>query len=346
MASTPSDPGAPPNPAHGLITRDAGRALDLTDDWEDYESCIGTVELAETVSVPPLSGRIARGRVVRRGDSADVKAPPSYEIMVEPVKWCLPGIYLTRVVATVICNVDNEIFPGAHGAPRWSEVPWGSEDTEHWNSPCVDIKSRSCEKFMTPQRQVGSGERQSESPKSSLQEADTDSLLEIDIGNGGVAPGLQSAESSHPVENEFGNHSDTQRQIRRHKGKEIKHTGEANDIETRGTRDQIVGYVPIQIVNLSLEEITLTKHMCVGIASPTENCVGDELERVQFVKKSKGDGGRESKCARLRILFKQEIRTRRRKIKIVRSQFYVSTNIYFIKKVAPLSDVPVQYSIR
>jgi hypothetical protein len=38
-----------------------------------------------------------------------------------------------------------------------------------------------------------------------------------------------------------------------------------------------MGYVPIHILNLSLEEIELPKHMYVGLASPTEPCVGDEL---------------------------------------------------------------------
>jgi hypothetical protein len=155
------------------------------------KAAIGTVELAETVSVPPLSGRIARGRVVRRGDSADFKAPPKYELMVEPVKRCLPGIYLARIVATVNCKVDNIISSDARGKSRRSVVPLGSEDAENWNSPCDKIKSGSCEKIMTPQRQAGSGERQPESPKSSLQEADPDSLLEIDIEDRRAAPRLQ-----------------------------------------------------------------------------------------------------------------------------------------------------------
>jgi hypothetical protein len=285
-----SDSEAPLYPAHGLITRDAGRALDLTDGWENYESCIGTVELAETVSVPPLSGRIARGRVVRRGDSAEFKAPPNYELMVELVKRRLPGIYLARIVATVSCNVNNEISPGAHCSPRWSEVPLGRKDAERLTSPCVNIKSGSCEKGMTSQRQAGSGERQPGSQKSSLQEADAVSLLEIDIGNWGAAPGLQSAGSSRPVENKFGNHTDTFREIGRHEGKDIKHTREISDSGTREVRGQIIGYVPIQVVNLSLEEITLSKHMCVGIASPTETCVGDGPEKVHIVNKLKGHG--------------------------------------------------------
>jgi hypothetical protein len=57
-----------------VITHESERALGLTDCWEEDERCIGTVELAEAVSVPPLSGRVARGRVVRRGDLAEFKA--------------------------------------------------------------------------------------------------------------------------------------------------------------------------------------------------------------------------------------------------------------------------------
>jgi hypothetical protein len=58
---------------HGLITHDAEKAPALIDGRANDESCIGTVELAVTISVPPLSGRIARGRVVRRGDLTELK---------------------------------------------------------------------------------------------------------------------------------------------------------------------------------------------------------------------------------------------------------------------------------
>jgi hypothetical protein len=37
------------------------------------EQWTGIVELVETVLVPPLSGRIARGRVVRRGDPTELR---------------------------------------------------------------------------------------------------------------------------------------------------------------------------------------------------------------------------------------------------------------------------------
>jgi hypothetical protein len=36
-------------------------------------------------------------------------------------------------------------------------------------------------------------------------------------------------------------------------------------------RTQVIGYVPIQIVNLSLEEVKLKKQTYVGIASPIKS---------------------------------------------------------------------------
>lgn len=58
----------------------------LTGQW------VGTVELAETVLVPPLSVRIARGRVIKRGDPIEVKTPENLEILVDTVGESLPGI--------------------------------------------------------------------------------------------------------------------------------------------------------------------------------------------------------------------------------------------------------------
>jgi hypothetical protein len=68
-------------------------------DWE------GTVELAETVTVPPLSVRIARCRVVRRDDSTVIKVPRNQEVLVDPEG--LPGVYLARVVATLEENMSS-----------------------------------------------------------------------------------------------------------------------------------------------------------------------------------------------------------------------------------------------
>jgi hypothetical protein len=63
-------------------------------DWE------GTVELAETVTVPPLSVRIARGKVTRRDNSAVVDVPRCQEVLVDAFH-DLPGVYLARLVATL-----------------------------------------------------------------------------------------------------------------------------------------------------------------------------------------------------------------------------------------------------
>jgi len=62
-------------------------------DWE------GTVELAETVTVPPLCVRIARCRVVRRNVSTVVKVPRNQEVLVDPEG--LPGVLVARIVATL-----------------------------------------------------------------------------------------------------------------------------------------------------------------------------------------------------------------------------------------------------
>ena len=68
-------------------------------DWE------GTVELTETVALPPLSGRIAR--VVRRGDPMVVKVPLCNKaVSLDPEG--LPGIYVVRVVAKLdVCDVRS-----------------------------------------------------------------------------------------------------------------------------------------------------------------------------------------------------------------------------------------------
>jgi hypothetical protein len=67
------------------------------------EDWVGTVEVAGTVTVSPLSVRIARCRVVRRDDSADIKVSRNKVVMVDPE--CLPGIYMAPLVATLqVCD--------------------------------------------------------------------------------------------------------------------------------------------------------------------------------------------------------------------------------------------------
>jgi hypothetical protein len=73
---------------------------------DSVEEWVGTVELAEAVALTPLSGRIARCRVVRRDGSMDNMTPQNKVIMVDPGPKCLPRIYLARIVATM-CNHNN-----------------------------------------------------------------------------------------------------------------------------------------------------------------------------------------------------------------------------------------------
>jgi hypothetical protein len=59
----------------------------------------GIIELAETVTVLPLSGRIARCRVIGLVDSMVDKVPLCNEaVSLDPEG--LPGIYVARIVAT------------------------------------------------------------------------------------------------------------------------------------------------------------------------------------------------------------------------------------------------------
>ena len=87
------------NEGHRRLKVDGQQEEDgeIVDDW------VGTVELAGTVTVPPLSARIARCRVVRRDDLTEVKVPRNQVVMVDPE--CLPGIYVARIVATLeVCD--------------------------------------------------------------------------------------------------------------------------------------------------------------------------------------------------------------------------------------------------
>jgi len=81
----------------------AGSAEPFSLDQEEWESepvgdWEGTVELAETVTVPLFSVRITRCRVVRRNSSTVVNVPRNQEILVDPG---LPRVYLARKVATL-----------------------------------------------------------------------------------------------------------------------------------------------------------------------------------------------------------------------------------------------------
>jgi len=90
---------------------------------------------------------------------------------------------------------------------------------------------------------------------------------------------LQEESSSLPVENGYGNQVDTLQiyaaqvdkeevtgQIRNKESGDRKSTIHKRENIQRKT--QVLRYVPIQVVNLSLEEVKLEKQMYVGVASP------------------------------------------------------------------------------
>jgi hypothetical protein len=68
-----------------------------------------------------------------------------------------------------------------------------------------------------------------------------------------VAIGLQEKESFLPVGNRFGNHTDREMQNSGFKGNREEHTRNTETKESWKGGSLIMGYIPIQIINLSLE---------------------------------------------------------------------------------------------
>ena len=195
-----------------LITAEPEETSDLDQEegedepvW-DWESTVG---LAETVTVPPLSVRIARCRVVRRDDSTVVKVPRNQLVMVD-LFHNLPGIYWARSVATlevlnasdlprqwsgksllVEANASNEIY-SPHG-----KIIAGSDGSVHvTGSDGVSLN-------------VGAGECQPECPESGLSAAATCRGNDLQW----------KAPPSPPVENGISNQFDTHNMHLVNKGK-------------------------------------------------------------------------------------------------------------------------------
>jgi hypothetical protein len=247
-------------------------------DWE------GTVELAETVTVPPLSVRIARCRVVRRNDSTVVKVPQ--DVLVDHVGG-LPGIYLARVVATMeepLLVKDNELlerrwfspyvvdtvksplmnFPprvnnaqgsgarvnDAQGSGSRLDVAQGSGD-----GACV---TRTNDRVAGRRLGSGAGECQPELSEGGLRGAATHQGKDLQ------APG-----NSPPIENWYGIKFDTQyNNMTQDKEGQVKFSRNENIVVNNRKKTQVLGYVPIQIVNLSLEEMELRNRCMLGKPHP------------------------------------------------------------------------------
>jgi len=279
-------------------------------DWE------GTVELAETVTVPPLSVRIARCRVVRRGDPISDKAPRYVLIDGFALPTNLSGIYCARSVATLTNVIECQRFasPVARNAllveayasnvmysppnkvdaigkqvspvvPAGSVSPHGTSTRHGLTHGGVSVhvtRCFSCGDDVT----LYAGECQPKCPDSGLRIATAGPYDQRDLQC--IAP------PSPPVENGLGKQFDTHdmQKVTKGKGlsKEIKSSAikeklkrpDGNLIENLKIKKKVLGYVPVQFANLSLEEIELQKNIEVGIASPIEidgeGCRGTYVE--------------------------------------------------------------------
>jgi len=91
---------------------------------------------------------------------------------------------------------------------------------------------------------------------------------------------LQAVSSSLPVENEIGKQVDTIYTRAGHRREGRVEIENRNEIKQRRKGNQkgiqVLGYVPIQIVNLSLEEVKMGKQKYVGVASSIQ---GNETQR-------------------------------------------------------------------
>jgi hypothetical protein len=179
----------------------------------------------------------------------------------------LPGIYLARVVATLENDELSECRRGALQVVNFIKSPLvGFSPHEK------DVKS------IGGNLKSGSGECLPELPEGGLLVATTSQGKD-----------LQALTSSRPAENGVGNQVDTHASLMIQDKKVQSVTKMKNDPgclgknQTKlgddkneickgkmGTRKaQVLGFVPIQIVNLSQGEVKLERQTYVGVASPT-----------------------------------------------------------------------------
>jgi hypothetical protein len=238
------------------------------EDWE------GTVELAETVTLPPLSVRIARCRVIRRGDSMVVKVPRNKAVLLDLEG--LPGIYLARIVATLEGCSGRLSSMDASGSEPYV-VTEKSSLVETVFSPrskfvvgCDGVAG--CDGSMIATS--NDGELTGTSSGECLSELPGDGARVAAIVRG---RDLQSEFNFLPVENLCGNQVDTVRKDASQEQKgwriERENNNQSSTKPKRGNiqqRTQVLGYVPMQIANLSLEEVELKKQTYLGVASPLQ----------------------------------------------------------------------------
>ena len=260
--------------------------------------------------------RIARCRVVRRDVSTVVKVPRHQVVLVDPEG--LLGVLMARIIVKMSSSNANGSDPymvkeksslvQSMFSPRDKFVV-NSDDSAHaFEQDCSflnvgsstdaeDGRRRNPHLQMRYMAPGGAGECQPELPE--------DGLLVAPISHIGD---LQAEISSLPVENRNGNYFDTNYtnmaqedriEITGHKRKEISNLQNTRDATQRipfkqKKKIQALGYVPIQIANLSLEEIELGKYGYVGVASPTQitdtyDCIGNVVNSIEQTHKGMRD---------------------------------------------------------
>jgi len=202
---------------------------------------------------------LVRCRVVRRNASATVKVPWNQEMLVEPEG--LLGAYMARIVSTL---QDNMSSSNTGGAPPLVVEKSPLEPLKSVSSPRGKFVTRSDGNAFDTIRsdsKNGSGECLPELPEGSLLATTTSHMND-----------LQAASSSLPVENRIDNQVDTiytsaaqrkEGQVEIESRNKIKQERKESQ---KGT--QVLGYVPIQIVNLSLVEEKMGKKCTLGQPPP------------------------------------------------------------------------------
>jgi hypothetical protein len=210
----------------------------------------------------------------------------------------LPGIYMARVVATLEgCSTVSSLDANRFGAIVVNEKSPLMKSLFSPPDKYVDkcVKSDTCVNDYTAVRgsgvlNVGSGECLPRLLGDGAPDAATDPWA-VDHGSVDHWGDLQASNrcGSLPVENHDGKQVDTIK-INAAEGDKGQKKIEKVEIGAKGIssiknekrniqpRTQVLGWVPIQIANLSLEEVDLEKQMYIGVASPVQISETQELE--------------------------------------------------------------------
>jgi len=199
----------------------------------------------------------------------------------------LPGIFTTRVVATLESDImsssnDSGLPPSVVNLEKSQLINIaGSNDVAGSDVPlqisCItgsdgiagsDSVAGTDVGVFAPSNdggstEAGAGECQPELPDDSLQVATISQGKDLQAGSGSL-----------PIENRCGKQTDTTQtnKIQIKQGQVKIHSRNDNIKKGKKTskKPQVLGYVPIHIANLSLEEIKLEKQVQVGVASPIQ----------------------------------------------------------------------------